>query len=114
MSETDPREAKLPKWAQASLADLRESIEALTLERDNLARGSLGDADSNTVALLGKDNNVHLPKGCAVEYTVGYSIHDRVTVFVDDFGDLHLVGAGVLGIAPISANEVRVDVAGSL
>ena len=66
----DPREARLPVWAQGLIGRLRREVEDERRRADE-ARGSGGPEDTDTVIDPYDDVPIRLPKGERVRFLVG-------------------------------------------
>jgi len=80
------KEARLPKWAQAELRDLRVRLENAEEERDELREGILGEAGTDTWADPYGPAPINLPKGGVIAFRIGYGPEDIVHARVTDEG----------------------------
>jgi hypothetical protein len=102
----DPREARLPKWAQEELAGLRRQV---TRERKLNAelRGEVGETNTH-VQNYGSDDQP-VTNNARVQFRLGERYDQYVTVHVE--GDsLWLHGGRFLTIHPHVSNAFRVSV----
>lgn len=112
MHTDDPREAKLPKWAQELIADLRRTIgeQARTITTLNWEH-----TDSNVFLTGGRRaDDLALPKFSQVRFVQG---HNRdISVGVNRWpthgkvGVLEIYGSRSLIIHPCASNVLQVDV----
>jgi hypothetical protein len=102
----DPREERLPKWAQEELARLRRQVLRERALNDDL-RGKVGETNTH-VQNYGSDDQP-LPKDARVQFRMGERYDQYVTVNVE--GDaLWLHGGRFLTIHPHVSNAFRVTV----
>jgi hypothetical protein len=107
---SDPREAKLPKWAQESLAGLRrdlvrEQARVATLKRD------VGETDVFIRDYIGKD--LPLPQGSVIAFDMtppDWRAKQMVQVYVSDRGTLHVQGDYSLSIDPRASNAFDIGI----
>jgi hypothetical protein len=104
---TDPREARLPKWAQGELADLRRTIRDLREDFEEYADKAL-DEDRHVV--VAKPYDTHpIPVGFERDvvrfYLDGFGGFRWLDVSVRD-GVLDLTGATGLRLTPHASNHL--------
>jgi hypothetical protein len=101
----DPREARLPKWAQAELSSLRRKLE-VEEKRNAELRGQVGETNIH-VQNYGSDDQP-IPKGAAVKFQTDDKRWDsHITVRVEG-RSLWLHGGRGLVIHPHVSNAFRV------
>jgi hypothetical protein len=107
----DPREARLPKWAQEELRNLRRELGS-TQRKLEEARGNVPDTDTYLLD-YGSLNDFPLPKGARVAFHMTPPGHTRkvrqaVQVYVSD-GALHVQGDTSLIIYPRASNTFNIE-----
>ncbi len=121
--DPDPREEKLPRWAQESLKSLRAQVVAANKARDD-ARQEHGPTDSDTILdPYHPAGPIALPKGERVRFIVGDTpegLVDRAWVdaqvarqtFRDGSTDrwLEVMAGDTLAVSPQSSNVIRIRV----
>jgi hypothetical protein len=112
--EQDPREDKLPKWAQDQLATLRRKVTDAE-RRAEEARLASGPEDSDTFLHPHDEIPVRLGRGEPVRFQLGENYFDYLDVRIKrdrrDGPYLELMsGGGVLALRPQVSNVVRVRV----
>lgn len=109
---TDPRETKLPIWAQKELARLRRKVEDAE-RRATEARLSNGPEDSDTLLDPYDETPIRLPRGTKVRFVLGKS-YDYVDVQIlrrrEEGPYVELMGQQQLVIRPQVSNVVRVQI----
>lgn len=103
------KEARLPKWAQAELSDLRRRLDRAEDERDDLREGVVGPEDTDTHADPYGSTPINLPKGGLVSFRIGYGPEDEIHAHVTDDG-LEVRGLRALSITPSASNVVVIGV----
>lgn len=102
----DPREARLPKWAQEELRALRRKLEVAEQEAEQL-RGNVGETNVHVQNYTSHDQP--LPKGARVRFRVGERFDQYVTVSIE--GErVWLHGGRFLTIHPHVSNAFAVSV----
>lgn len=102
----DPREERLPKWAQPELRSLRRKLEVAEQEAEAL-RGNVGETDVHVQNYTSHDQP--LPKGAQIKFRLGDRYDEYVTVRIE--GDrLSLNGGRFLTIHPHVSNAFSVSV----
>jgi hypothetical protein len=101
--------ARLPKWAQAYVADLEKRLDRAEDERDDLRENILGPAETDTHADPYGSVPINLPKGCTVQFRIGYGSEDIVRARVTAEG-LNVNGSTGIVIIPGASNDVLVAV----
>ncbi|MFF1812411.1 hypothetical protein ACFVXW_25420 [Streptomyces sp. NPDC058251] len=102
----DPREGRLPKWAQEELASLRREVLRERALNDDL-RGQVGETNTHVQNYSSPDQP--LPNDARVKYRLGDRFDQYITVNVE--GDaLSLHGGRFLTIHPHVSNAFRVTV----
>ncbi len=121
--DPDPREEKLPRWAQESLKSLRAQVVAANKARDD-ARQEHGPTDSDTILdPYHPAGPIGLPKGERVRFVLGQAdegIVDRLWVDAQierqTYRDgqtqvwLQLMGGDGISVSPQSSNVIRVTI----
>ncbi|MCF3174765.1 hypothetical protein IPZ61_15715 [Streptomyces sioyaensis] len=102
----DPRELRLPKWAQEELRHLRHSLAVLQKRTDEL-RGEVGETNVHVQNYTSADQP--LPKDARVKYQLGGRFDEYVAVHVED-NRLWLHGGRFLVIRPHVSNAFYVTV----
>jgi hypothetical protein len=107
-TEIDPREEKLPKWAQRKMRLLRQR---LTETQDHLAIELVGvDADEPHIAVGDYGGEIkRYPHRTRVKYQIG--THDKHFESIDVTireGALYLMGGSAISIHPEASNTVRI------
>jgi hypothetical protein len=107
----DPREARLPKWAQEELSTLRR---ALDVERQNVAELKGVNPGSNTFLIDYGRTDAPLPRNARI----GFHLHpddgrirQAIQVYVED-GALAIQGDYALTIKPRASNSFSVELQG--
>jgi hypothetical protein len=102
----DPREPRLPKWAQAELATLRRELD-VERQRNEELRGAIPETDT-FVRDYGREDRP-LPKGSRVAFHLKPDTgHIRRSVIVHVEGDrLEVQGDYGLVVYPRASNSVR-------
>ena len=103
------KEARLPKWAQAELADLRRRLDYAEDERDDLREGLYGPEDTDTQADPYGSTPVNLKKGETVSFRLGYGTEDVIHCRVKD-NLLEVMGLGLIELQPVAGNVVQIGV----
>ncbi|MEV0267700.1 hypothetical protein AB0H43_02905 [Hamadaea sp. NPDC050747] len=102
----DPREGKLPKWAQDLLADLRRKVEDAETRAEE-ARYATDPEGSDAVLYPHADVPVGLGDHAQVRFKLGPRKHDYADLRVER-GALLVSGGQYLSIEPASGNLARV------
>lgn len=111
---TDPREARLPKWAQAELSTLRRRLR----DAERHIRDLTGDIDATDTYVdsmrCGEDRDYPLPPGSKVAYRLHDRAHSgyvRVYLYHDRWAgtQLHIQGDRSLIIKPSASNTFYVE-----
>lgn len=107
----DPREANLPKWAQRQLSTLRRELDT-ALARAQVARTSLGPADTDTLLDPYDDVPLLLPKGENVRFVLDADSDSWMDVRVTRRGGrpahLHVMGSAPLAVFPEVTNVLSI------
>jgi Asp-tRNA(Asn)/Glu-tRNA(Gln) amidotransferase A subunit family amidase len=108
---TDPREAKLPRWAQDDLRVLRMRVSELTAA----ANATLGTHNPHTnvwLPLAGSRQREHAPSTySSARFILGTGRSDWVEVTIkDNYEGVQIYGAGRLLLMPWSSNVASVKV----
>lgn len=104
---TDPREAKLPKWAQAELRSLRHRLDE--------ARDAIAEVEMDREIVVVTEPYGLAPKPVAKEneavrfFLEGYDSWKWLDVSVRD-GRAHLMGSSGLTLRPNASNTLDVEV----
>lgn len=105
----DPREDKLPKWAQVHIDNLRRTAERATDELDAFRSGTYGPADTDTYSDSYRDQErLNLPKGGTIAFVLGYDHNDEIRARVRYDGELEIQGLGAITVEPQASNVVVV------
>jgi hypothetical protein len=102
----DPREARLPKWAQEELRSLRSQLGTSKRLNEEL-RGDVGETDVHVQNYSSHDQP--LPKGARVQFRLGQRFDQYVSVHSEG-GHLWLHGGRFLTIHPHVSNAFHVSV----
>lgn len=103
------KEARLPKWAQAELANLRRRLEDAEDEVAELRLGFAGPEDTDTYADPYGSSPINLPKGGIIAFRIGYGEEDVVHARVTHEG-LDLNGMRGLVAIPRASNSFVIGV----
>lgn len=103
------KEARLPKWAQAELKDLRRRLDLAEDERDDLKESVFGPAETDTHADPYGSVPINLPKGGLIQFRIGYGSEDLVRARVTDEG-LSLNSSTGIIVIPQASNDVLIGV----
>lgn len=106
----DPREPRLPKWAQEDLQVLRREV--LTLQdviRD--MRAEIPETDTFISDYVRGDTP--LPPGARIDFVVGNhpratSTSQRIQVYIGQEGGLEIQGGSAVRIEPRASNSLRI------
>jgi hypothetical protein len=104
-SSQDPREERLPKWAQDALAHARRTAADALREREEARLATNPDETDTLVDPYGKPP-IGLPKGERVRFLTGGSDRDWIDVRVDRDGYLKVMGETRLVIYAQASNVV--------
>lgn len=107
----DPREARLPKWAQEELRTLRRELGASQRKVEEL-KGNVPDTDTYLLD-YGSLNDFPLPRGARVAFHITPPGHERsvrqaVQVYVSD-GAVHVQGDTSLVMYPRASNSFNIE-----
>jgi len=105
MTTDDPRYARLPKWAQRELSQLRRAVEELREERDEARRGT--DGPSRVVVHPYAEEPLRLHEHATVAFRVGESRHEEVHVRLGN-GAVEVFGTSGLVLRGRAANLFEV------
>ena len=114
--EPDPREGKLPVWAQKALADLRRELERAIAHADETRLATKPD-ETDTVVYRYSDEPIGLDPGATVEFRLGGPtptpdrFHDNYLhahVVTDKWGTRLEISSGrmALQVSPKSGNSI--------
>lgn len=103
------KESRLPKWAQAELADLRRRLDRAEDERDDLRESVFGPSDTDTHADPYGSVPINLPKGGLIQFRIGYGEEDVVRVRTCAEG-LNINGSVGIVVIPKASNDVVIGV----
>lgn len=104
---TDPREAKLPKWTQELLANLRRELDDVRADFEEYADKEMPDDAVAVANPYDEHPRLAARKGETIEFRLGGG--RRVVLSVDEYdGALVLEGSEAVHIEPCAANSVRV------
>jgi hypothetical protein len=108
LMEQDPREGKLPQWAQRKLADSRRAVQFAT-EQAQEARLATKPSETDTVVDRYADIPIGLPKGCRVRYRTGpHDLSDYFEIRADGNG-VEVHAGGPMVILPQVTNVLRLE-----
>lgn len=110
----DPREARLPKWAQSELSTLRRKVRDAERHIRDL-QGDVTATDTHVDGMRGPENrDIPLPPGSRVAYRLtgdpGHGAFVRAWLQADAWTGvaLHIQGDRTLVILPSASNTFRV------
>lgn len=116
--EGDPREAKLPKWAQNELSGLRRKV----LDAERVSKILMGEWQRSRLKVRGYDlatlEGFYLDDSMGVEWelpggTVNVTLQSKPRGVVYEAGlYIHVTDGGRLGIAPAASNAIILQVGG--
>ena len=104
----EPRDYKLPKWAQTKLRVLRGNIDSLNAKLMQME----GDEATDTFFDLyynfpESKNGRPLPRGTTVRFTYGMAVMSHFDCRMSD-GNLEISGGDRLSISPYAANTISI------
>ncbi|WP_333731740.1 DUF7239 family protein [Streptomyces sp. IBSBF 3010] len=102
----DPREARLPKWAQEELKALRVKLDR-EMRHNAALRADVGE--TNTCVENYTSNDQPLPKDARVKYKMGERYDEYIAVHIED-NRLWIHGGRFLVIHPHVSNAFYVTV----
>lgn len=108
----DPREARLPKWAQDELRTLRRELGSARRKVEEL-KGNVPDTDTYLLD-YGSLDDFPLPKGARVAFHLtppGYErkVRQAVQCYIASDGALHIQGDSSLIIYPRASNSFNIE-----
>lgn len=108
---TDPREARLPKWAQEELRSLRRELDS-TQRKLKEAHGDIPDTDTYLLD-YGSLTDWPLPRGARVAFHLtppglGRKVRQAIQAYVSD-GALHIQGDTSLVVYPRASNSFNIE-----
>lgn len=112
---TDPREDKLPRWAQEQLQKLRREVEDLNSWKSNaniVLRETIDPEQhggSNvTFSNGGMEEEIPLPRHSRVTWSFGPGTYNEIQAHIDSVGRLVLQAGRTLVIQPRATNLIEV------
>jgi hypothetical protein len=108
---TDPRESKLPKWVQDTLAGLRREL-ATERKRVAMLKYEVGETDTR-IRDYSNLKDLPLPKGSVVAFDMpegDYPTRQQVQVYITERGTLHVQGDYGLVIHPRASNSFDIAI----
>lgn len=108
-SEPEPREEKLPKYAQEKLAILRRELAHYKALSEDLSQTVLSRIDYGIRLERYPEPSISLPRGARVEFDTKDG-KDTISVSKDNHGDILVSTTHRIGVRPVSSNVVAVDV----
>ena len=109
MTPTDPREARLPKWAQGVLADLRRDLTRVREDFEEFADTAMPEDASAVVNPYDRHPRLAAREGERVRFLLdGLDGYRYVDVYVLD-GGLDVMGSTGLRIVPHVTNHLHLS-----
>lgn len=98
---------RLPAWAKDEITRLRRDADYHRRDAAALRLGAYGPEDTDTVADPYNDAPLRLPKGAAIEFTLGEHYDQKIRVRVID-GALDVNGNAGVYVKPQAGNALRI------
>lgn len=108
-NEIDPREEKLPKYAQDKLAILRRELAHYKTMAEDLSQTVLSRVDHGIRLERYPEPSINLPRGARVEFDTKDG-KGTISVSKDNYGEISVSTVRRLLVRPVSSNVVNVDV----
>ncbi|QDH92134.1 hypothetical protein PP629_gp29 [Streptomyces phage Dubu] len=110
MMAPDPREPRLPKWAQERLFQLRREVESLTQVLREL-QGQVPETDTFISDYVRGDTP--LPPGARIDFQMmndgrSTDTSQRIQVYIGQEGGLEIQGGRAVRIEPRASNSLRI------
>lgn len=107
----DPRESRLPKWAQAELQRLRRELDAERQQVEEL-KGNIPDSDTFVLDYL--RSNAPLPRGSRIGFYPkpdNDHLRQQIQVYCEA-GKLRVQGDYALIVRPSASNTLTIEMEG--